>query len=342
MNTDRLPLPPLPLLDGTTLQISDSTLSQMKACPQMAAFKLLWKRQRGGNVMSLDAGKAIHSALQARSETREAVFTPALLSDAKAAITAAYTGIVVPDDDYRTESRLHAVMDAYREAWPSDPWTVLATELPFAVPLGCICIVSPKRISSDAHTYHDYDQSYVHVIYRGLIDLLVEWDGQTFVVDRKTSAEWSEMTLTQYRMSAQFRGYAWVVQELHRLGLVRELPPVVHGAAVDAIVIRKPSTSTRVTKSREEFHRRRFFYGQDTIAEWRVNTLGIIKSWLQQYADGRFTMNEKTCANHYGRTCQYLPVCELPVAQRLTMLHTDEYVDIMPGPLDQPATEVTP
>ena len=329
MTNDRLPLPPLPLLDGTTLQVSDSTLAKMQACATMAGFKLLWKRERSGGTMSLDAGKAFHSALQARSTSREATFTQSLFFDASKAISDAYTGIDV-GDDYRTESRMIDVLGHYRSQWPVDPWDVLATELPFAVPLGSVDVIGPKTLSV------------IDIVYRGLIDLLVRWDDQIFIVDRKTSADWSEMTMNRYRMSSQFRSYAWVVQELHRTGLVPELPPVVHGAAVDAIVIRKPSTSTRATKPREEFHRRQFFYSQETISEWRSNALSVCKDWLQQYADGRLTMNTGTCANYYGRTCPYLEVCELPVGQRPTMLAPDVYQDIRPGPLDQPTEETAP
>ena len=327
--SDRLPLPPLPLLDGTTLQVSSSSLSTMQACPMMAAWKMLWKRQPAGASMAADAGKAFHAALQARSEGRQQVFGETEYCLAAKALTDAYESIQVPDDDYRTGTRMLEVLDAYRAEYPSDPWNVLATEMPFAVPLGQV----------ELCRWVPFETPTIDIVYRGLIDLLVEQDGAVFVVDRKTSAEWSPMTLNRYRQSAQFRSYAWVVQELHRTGLVPELPATVHGALVDAIVIRKPSTSTRATKPREEFHRERFYYDQATLAEWRTNALGIVRSWLQQYADGRFTMNDQTCANHYGRPCGYLTTCELPVEHRLTMLSTDVFTDVVPGPLDQPANE---
>lgn len=341
---DRLPLPPLPLLDGTTLQVSASTLSTMQACPMMAAWKLLWGRERSGDAISAAAGKAFHAALQARSETRQAAFTDDLMAKATAAIESAYEAIDVPPDDHRTAARMSEVLRAYRETYPTDPWQVLATELPFAVPLGEVRIHNCDRMISQDCTLPGRPpyMCAIQVVYRGLIDLLVRWDDQVFIVDRKTSADWSPMTLNRYRNSAQFRSYAWVVQELHRTGLVPELPPVVHGAAVDAIVIRKPTTTTRAKLPREEFHRERFYYDQATLDEWRTNALGLVKSWLQQYADGRFVMNDNTCANYYGRSCGYLPVCELPAVDpdgkspRLIMLSTDHYQDKQPGPLDAP------
>jgi hypothetical protein len=338
---DPVPGGRLELVGGDTFLLSHSTLEKIQHCPQLAGYhKCHGRVPAGPGSPAAGAGGALHDALKARYLDRRSEATRYDWVQGEVEIEKAYSKMQMPEDDYRTQARMMDVFAGYAKAWPEEPFRILGCEIPFAVELGTVGIESRSHhpLSYNAEHFGDgYWLNRIRIVWRGLIDLLVDWDGEIFVMDHKTMKDYGPMQLTQYENSGQAMGYAWAIQQLHASGAVPEFPARVHGFALNAIVVR-PLLTRPTAKSlpREEYHRQRWYYSQERLNEWRENTLLAAQIWLQQWASGRFVMNTGGCANFYGRACPYLQVCSLPPEQRLLMLGTDLFADAEPGPLDQP------
>jgi hypothetical protein len=336
---DPIPGGRLELVGGDTFLLSHSTLEKIQHCPQLAGYHKVHRRVTAGpGSAAADGGTCIHYALNERYRERNSSFGPREWQMANVKMLETHAGIQWPEDDYRTAARMLDVLSGYRAAWPEEPFKVLGCEIPFAVELGSVRVRSDQPVSATRNvTSLGTYVNDIRIVWRGLIDLLVDWDGEIFVMDHKTMRDYGPMQLTQYENSGQAMGYAWAIQQLHASGAVPEFPARVHGFALNAIVVR-PLLTRPTAKSlpREEYHRQRWYYSQERLNEWRENTLLAAQIWLQQWASGRFVMNTGGCANFYGRACPYLQVCSLPPEQRLLMLGTDLFADAEPGPLDQP------
>lgn len=310
----------LPLLDPTTLPIDNSSLETFKTCARMWQYAKVQRRKRAGAEASLDFGKAIHAALETRyKQAGAAAPSDAVAAAMHAAIDTAYTGIDTPLEEWKTLARANEIVDLYNAERQAEPFEVLAVEAPFAIPVG--------------------EVQGIRVLWTGRIDLLVRWEGMVYVLDHKTMGQWSSGKGAEFENSAQFKGYAWAMQEMHRLHGA-PFPERVHGFCLNALVMRKPANSPRATVPRNEFHRTRCFYSQERLEEWRSDMLEWVNTLMTQAARGYLPMNTKHCASFFGRNCPYLDCCTAPVEQRQLVLGSDLYVDDTWNPLERDGEEV--
>jgi len=299
--------PPL-LLDGNTLVLDSTALENFKLCPRKFFYEQMQRRIRAGAKPALDFGKALHAALEVRYKqlgNRAAIGT-SVPAEMHTAIDAAYAGIETPLDEWRTLARAHETVDLYNDAYAHEPFDVLGVEVPFAVPVGTV--------------------GAYRVVWTGRIDLLVGWDAQVLVMDTKTMSSWGSGKSGEYDNSAQFKGYAWAMQEMHRLH-GEPFPAQVHGFCLNAIVLRKPGVTERTKLPRTEFHRTRCWYSQERLEEWRIDMLAWVATLLDYAQRGYMPMNTKHCASFYGGNCPMLDVCTSPPAQRALVLASDLYTD---------------
>lgn len=310
------PIPTLPapkpeptkigLRDGI-LRIDNTGLTMYKACPTRGQFYLKHKRERNSTTGALNAGSAIHLALERRY--KHDTFSLDVAAEMIVELVNWYASHPAPDEDWRTLSRMHHVIEAYNKAYPSEPFKVLCVERPFEVELGTI--------------------DDIKVVWCGRIDLVIELGKEILIADHKTMQDFGSRVGDEYTNNGQCMGYAYAVQALG-------IAPLVHGFMLNAIVARKPLV--RAAKEgglpREEFHRQVFFYSQDRIQEWKENTLEICRRLLLDWKADNFPMFDNACVGKYG-PCPYLPVCSLPPAQRSTMLFSDVYRDVTWTPLGE-------
>lgn len=303
---------PLPLLDGSTLVLDSTTTETFKLCPRKFYYEHARKRVRSSPKPAADFGGALHAALEVRYAAGVGVPTDTTKAAMHAAVDTAMQGIETPLEEWRTLARAHETVDLYNEAWGAEPFMLLGVEVPFAVPVG-----------------HVGD---VQVIWSGRIDLVVQWEGHTYIVDHKTMSAWSGGKSGEFENSSQFKGYAWAMQEMHRLHGA-PFPERVHGFCLNALVLRKPTNSARATLPRFEAHRTRCYYTQERLAEWREDLLAWVRVLLDHAERGYMPMNTRNCCSFYGGNCPMLDVCTSPPEQRDLILASDLYTDNVWDPI---------
>lgn len=373
--------PTLPLLGGDTIVVSPSQLEVIRTCPTMWRWRYLYRRVKATpNAASL-AGKAFDSAINLRYQRHGGgACTPETEAEMLALVDKAYEGVDLPLDEHRTPARFKEAIQSYNQRWKQEPFEVLGVQVPFAVLLGevdvtnrfwatyyksCVHSWSPvdfrganvcptcgaRRVTDD-HIY--WPDKSIKVVLRGILDLFVRLGSHVMIWDTKTSNNDID---GNYDNSAQLKAYCWALQELARLHPGAGLPPRVHAAAINGVIIRpdykrSDRTPTAKDKPRLDFHRTfPSFYSAERLERWRRDTLVWVEQALGWVARDVFPQNERHCTFHmdaafknygsYGQQCPYLEVCSLPEAQQEMALSTDEFMDYGEGPLGAAGTATT-
>lgn len=348
-------------LEDGWLIFDNSGLATIKQCPVMGKYKLLDRRERtGATAKGREAGKAIHASLELRyklvgghrPDDKVQTMMDELLTECMTAAPGVAAG-----DEHLTLERLQKTMRMYRDGvrfelgpggrngiykfdgYGEESFDVLWVEVPFAARLG--------------------DIAGVPVCWIGKSDLGVRMRqrGEVLVCDHKTMRKWDAATITYWNMAAGPKGYArmipqWVrdgigglpasVQsrmaawepERERLAAAGVGSTTINGFLLNAIVLREAFDLSRAKQPPTAFHRHMAFYRPDALDEWAADTLRWCKTWLDWCAAGHWPMNDAHCTNHYGMTCSYANVCQLPAGrQREIMLSTDEFTDATWSPL---------
>lgn len=320
------PTPPLTLLDGSSWTLDNSSFQLMCICPQMAAYKLLHKRERAGTAIERDAGKALHVALEHRyRKLGSAACDAATEAEMLALLEREFEGMEVPMETHLTLARCKEAVVEYNKARGAEPFKVLAVEMPYAVPLGTVKTRGVKLPPE------------VQIIWTGRSDLITEWEGgEVHTTDHKSTSRWDASKQAGFAVDDGQKGYAWSCQELARLHPEAGLPKRVHGFCVNNLTIRPElKRASANALPRFEFNRVRFYWTQAMLEEWRTNTLAIIEGWLEHYERGYFPMHRRNCANLYGRACGYKDVDDVPPEQRALVLGSDLYQDATWSPLER-------
>lgn len=314
-------LPPLTLIEGNKLLVSPSQLSTMKTCPTMWLYKYLHRREGNHAAPARDAGKAFHSAIEAGFKVaRTGADAATQLATARDELHRGFKGFTLPDGEYRTEVRYAEVLEKYQEHWRHEQFETLGIEVPFAVELGQV-----------SEPYNGGGERTLTVVLNGIIDRIISFDGITWVADSKTMNKWADWTQDEWARAAQPKLYAWALSQLQHQHPELGLPSGVKGFMLDAIIIRKPSESSRVKLPREEFKRLRYAYTAEQLEETRQNALGWVEAIVGMTATGCFLQSEHACAYNFGRRCTYWDVCTVPAEQRMLVLQSDLYRDKQDG-----------
>ncbi len=356
------PFPPLPL-HNNILRVDNSMLEDWQTCPRLTLYKHCYKLVRAGTVAARDMGKAWHSAMETWYGHWEAgrADRMAMTQDA---LRVGYDGLEMPENDHRSLGRMLSVLEKYADQWSPEQFVPLAVECPMEFELGKVIV--PCFTGQGTETE-------ITVIYQGRMDLLVQWTddsvggaGQILVGDTKTMQQWEDSKKsTEYRRSAQLKGYMWLVQQLARKGLWKRGAPIfecpalkgigadvlrdepwrssilrddiqpltVHGYFYNAVVVRAETTKSKTLTPREEFKRLRFWPSQEDLEEWRTNTLAICADMLNADAQGRWPEHLSSCASQWGRPCSHIEVCDAPAEQRELGLSLDLFQDNVWDPM---------
>lgn len=296
----------------------------------MFHYRYMWRRVRAGSFAARDGGKSFDMALNHRYTTaREAAPDATVVAEMEQLIDDGFADLDLPIEEYRTAALYKDVLREYNKAFQREPFEVLGVQVPIAVPLGIVSMQMPV----DATHFTPWIKS-INVILQGHLDMLVREDDLVYICDTKTMNQWDNRKLIEWENASQPKAYAWGIQELARLHPDLGLPSKVQGFLLNAIVIRKPSDSSRVKLSRIEFKRPKFNYTPERLALWRKDALAWIEMALSWVTNDHYPQNEKHCAMHYGKPCQYLDVCCAPASQHEMILGMDLFRDYDKGPLD--------
>lgn len=297
-----------PLIDGSLL-IDNSSLERFTTCPRSAEYYIVRKRESADPKTALEFGKAIHEALAVRYADPEPNYVDSAMESRQIErLAKSFEGIEIPEGEFRTYDRAVQMLQEYNKRYPMEPFKVLKTkdgkpavELSFAVPLGMA--------------------DNIPIVWTGRIDLIVEWDGQVWIGDHKTTSMLGANYFSEFYNSAQMSGYIWAASKL--LGIP------VRGVFINALANRRPTkTGTPI-----EFARDRIYYLPENVEEWATNTLTICSDFIHNCDRDYFPQHMKWCVNKYGK-CPYFDVCTLPPEQRATMLGSNLFKDVTWSPLN--------
>lgn len=300
---------PLPLVDGDTLFIDNSSLEHFTTCPRQALYSLVRKLKPAGERTALNFGGIIHKILEARYRACTALHaqTPDVTAVMMATAEREYAKWQPPEDDYRTFSCAVELIRRYEENYPFEQFEVVRgrdgspmIEVPFAIPLGEIKL----------------DDKTVKIVWQGRIDLayVSENGGGLYVMDHKTTSVMGPSYFSSFTISHQMYGYAWAVEQL----CSRQVTAVV----INALGVRKPTR----TGNAFEFKREVVPVQWGLLDEWERDTLYIVADFVEMCRRGYLPKHTAWCNGKFGQ-CPYFKVCTLADEdQREVMLQSGEYV----------------
>ncbi len=322
---------PLPLVDGDTLLIDNSSLEYQTTCPRAAMYYICLRRETSKDRAALNFGKIIHSALDVRYRAVTAMHaqTPQVEATMLAAVAKGFSEWSPPEDEFRNHSFAVELINRYGVAYPFESFDVLRlsdgqpfVEVPFAVPLGAIEIHGHILVKDVATG--EIAERYVHaiqVVWTGKIDLAYRSNGGVYIMDHKTTSMMGPSFFQDFEMSHQMYGYVWATEAL--------LNEQVTGVCINALATRKPTKTGKAL----EFERKVHTVSRPHLTEWQQDCINIVSDFIYMVTRGYMPKHTKWCFGKYGM-CQYHPVCSLPPTFRETLLHSGEYQQVIWSPLN--------
>lgn len=282
---------------------------------------------------AMNFGKGVHEAQAVRfkrelgrsNTTWADAGLAALEADQRTCLTAYFDSNPQPADDFRSAGRAIELVVAFNAAFPTFDWQVLGVEERFEVEVGAL----PFAIGSTDNAMPD--QLTVPVYFRGIKDLVVAQHGGLWVVDWKTTKDWSPDRSTNRNLLAgkrkfQFRAYAWAERERQRqIGATdvrmgdRDLLPVL-GTIGFWLVCRPPYVRFPAKPTpREEFYPEAFAFADWQLEEWRVSFLDKAAAILRAWSTRNYDMADGDACGFNGR-CPYYDICETRPEDRQALI----------------------
>lgn len=275
--------------EAATLKVDNFALTNFQTCPAKYDLRIRqgWTTRRRSSALGF--GGAFHEGIAAWYKTR----------DLAAALTAIATkwDDTVSVDDYRTKEKCIQVMIDYVKHYPQESFSVVGApehpmiEVPFCLDTGLVC--------DDGEP----------IEYGGIFDGLVDFNGQLWVFEHKTTSQLGSYYFDQFKPNNQVTGYIWAAEKLSGRK--------VSGAIINAIGAYK----TGATKFERGMTAR---HAQDLI-EWAENVRVVCNQIKRAEKEG-FSMSTAACTL-YGK-CEYHSVHVLShPLERQKRLEQDYLID---------------
>lgn len=330
-------LTPVPDEPGNyTLCIDNSSLENFEVCSRLAEYHLVESREPATPSPALSFGGALHKGLEIIY--RHGI-SESSISIAKDVIQQHFFKHPTAPDEYRSVDFCLRVLDGYLAMHPVELFSIVNdavgpwVERSFRLPLGALDINATvpypwqQLCTEKPHTNcinlpgasEGFFIGKIYILWTGRIDMVIDWDGKTWVLDHKTTSRGGESFYDDFYLSQQMIGYTWAGQQL--------LNRQIAGVVVNAFEVRRPTkTGNAIT-----YNRRRYEYTPEQLTEWEHNTLTLVTDFLHHLRRGYFPMETKWCFGKYGK-CKYFDICRLPSAQRKTALGFDSFRNVTWSP----------
>jgi hypothetical protein len=222
----------------------------------------------------------------------------------------------MPIDDWRTKEKCLVTMAEYIKQYPSETFKIVGApdnpviEVPFTLDFGMYlpcthCSLRRPDDELDA-VCHFCGLPKEPLEYGGIYDMLVDFGGQLFVVDHKSTSVLGPSYFNQFNPNNQMTGYIWAASQLSGAK--------VTGAIINAIGVMK----TGKTKFEREITSR----SPEAIEEWKRNVYVEACNIKEHERLGFFPMRTQACTM-YG-LCEYHGVHTLQhAAERVKRLEAD-------------------
>lgn len=307
---------PSPFLPGTNIQVAwDSTsLGWLKTCGRLYQYQMIDGWQMKENAIHLRFGIEYHQALHdyETAKSKGDSHVPALHFTVRSLLERIHDWNPVPNtksEELKTKWNLLRSVIWYLEKYKDDPATTIilkdgtpAMELSFKFELDWGPIDTKgdwvERNGKKLPTSQPY-------LLCGHLDRVVDFGGETFVMDRKTSTSTlSGYYFDQYAPDNQMTIYSFAAKVI--------LDAPVKGVIIDAV---------QIAKDWSRPVRGFTFRTNDQIEEWLVD----LRMWLslaEQYATAGYWPANDTACNKFGG-CRFREVCSKSPQVREKFLEAD-------------------
>lgn len=246
-----------------------TALDTFQACPSKYKKRMLQHLSPKTVAPALEFGKAIHMGLeQYYLALRKEFPRIQAIGNALSTFKENYTR---EDDPKRTQLIGEQMLQDYTEVYQKEPFKVIDVEVGFAVPLGGFT-------------------------FTGRLDALVEWDGQLYVMEHKTTSMLGTTYFKQFEMSMQIDGYIYAAEQLTGRRCL--------GVLVNAM---QPRTKTK--KLEDHFARDPIGRTQFEREEFVREVPLLIKDILKSEESGEFVRSKRSCFS-YNYQCPYWDLCK--------------------------------
>jgi len=302
-------------IDFSQAIVIDSTLIKTyRACQQKYDYFQNQHWVSKGRKAAPSFGIAMHEAIaQFRISRRDGMKYPDAVELGQAVLQQTYIKHMplesqseVMQDDRRSLSNAIRLYHGFCQHYEPLGYTYHQIEVPFALYLG---IIRVSCNAADPSIFIEKD-----VIYVGIIDAIIEWQGLLYVSDIKSTAmNITETYLDSYKMDQGLFGYTHAAREL--LGID------THHALVHAFWVQK-EPKTKGKPLDEYYHTKSLYYDDEQLGEWIANTLQTITEIEEHKLSGKWAMDFSASCNNWNG-CDYRGVCSLPPSSRQQRLELD-------------------
>jgi len=249
------------------VKVDNFALTNFQTCPAKYDLRIrqgITTRRRSS---ALAFGGGFHEGLATWYKT----------GDLAAALTAIATkwDDTVSADDYRTKEKAVQVMIDYVKHYPAENFKVVGIEdgapmieVPFVLDTG--------MVTDDGEP----------IEYGGIFDGLVDFNGQLWVLEHKTTSQLGSYYFDQFKPNNQVTGYIWAAEQLSGRK--------VHGAIINAIGVYKTGTT--------KFERGMTARHPQDLVEWLEN-IRLVCNQIKRAEKEGFSQSTNACTL-YGK-CEY-------------------------------------
>lgn len=315
----------IPLLDGDTLMIDNSSMEPFVTCPRLAQYTILNRLRPAGDKWALIFGGIIHKILEVRYRALTTLHaqTPDVTSVMLATAEREFAKVQTPEDEFRNYSCAVEFIRRYEEQYPFESFEVLRLtdgtpliEFPFALPLGEID-VNADMLVRDVKTDIIAPRfvKTIKLVWMGRVDMAYRSSngGGAYGMDHKTTSIMGPSFGDQFILSHQLHGYAWALEQL--------IGEPVAAVVVNGLGVRKPTKTGKAF----EFVRPVVNIRRALLEEWKTDTLHIIADFIEMARRGYMPKHTVWCTGKFG-LCSFHKVCTLDSEeQRKVMLESGEY-----------------
>jgi len=277
------------------MKLDNFSFSGWQGCPLWYKTRILDRWTVRHKSAALGFGGAIHSGLATWYKTRD--------PDAAIEVLESQFPADQPVDDYRDGMKAKRVLLEYMQHYLHESFTVIPgmVEVSAALPTGTYLPVCP-RCAMDNRAVDNYDKEQTlcracdaelePLEYGGIFDTLVDFSGQVYILEHKTTSMLGPRFFDQFKPNNQVTGYVW---------LAKQLSGRCDGAIINAIGVYKVGATRfeRHITTRNDFD----------MAEWLQDLWTEACHIADNVRTGHFPMRSKACTL-YG-ACEFLGVHQI-------------------------------
>lgn len=253
-----------------------STLSSFQTCRKKYYFEHIRNLRPKLKGAALEFGGAVHEGLDAYYSTDDKV------EGIKLAKQKFYDNWTDREgDELRTVENGIKMLDWYATKYKHEPFKVLGKpETGFVFFIG-------------------------DILFGGRIDLPVEWDGNLWIMEHKTTTRLSSSYFSQYELDKQCTGYIIAAEEYFKRK--------VHGCIVNVMEPWKELIRPTAKSKQPEDHFARSPITRSTMLKdrFKLNVQRIVRDikWCEEN-DEYMEAEKKEVCHYYNRPCPYLQLCQ--------------------------------